>query len=683
MFALLVLSTPQWLLGILAVDNLTHGGIGPTAGWGWLIGGWLIFGSAIGRASIVVLARRLLLRRVRPGRYQRHGGLTCRLWFLERLSEAFRFDSLAGTPFAARYARLCGHQIGAGARLGTLPPVTSNVVIGAGATIEGDVDMHGWWLAGDELIIGDLIVGAGARVGTRTLLSPGAHIGVGAEIEPGSVISGTVPAGERWGGSPGVRLGAAGEHWPSSPPPAPLRPLFWRAMFGAGIALQAILPLAAVVPGLILLALTGAGHTRAGTTISLLTEAPLIAGVFLVTYALLVALLLRFVGTRIRAGWHADEGAVGWALWLHEALMAGACAVLRPLFLSLVTRRWLALAGIRVGRGAELSTAVGLNALTTFAPGSFVTDDVVFATARARGGWLHVAGIEVGERTFIGNSAILSGASVLGANGLIGVLTTPPRRTPDRSSWFGSPPLELPRIPDQPDRSRTFDPPRRLVGARAAMELIRSLLPATVSVALAALVVTALEAIGTRDGILAMAVAAPVILVAAGLSAAAITVALKWLLMGRYRAGEHPFWSFFVWRDEVVNCLQEELARPWLLAGAIGTPVMNWYLRAMGAKVGRNVWFETLAVTEFDIVALGDGCVVNRGACVETHLFHDRLMRIGPARLGPGATLGPSSVVLPDTVLGSGARVGGRSVVLRGEELPAGSHWHGSPVVCE
>lgn len=454
-------------------------------------------------------------------------------------------------------------------------------------------------------------------------------------------------------------------------------------MFGAGIALQAILPLTAAAPGLIVLALTGAGHTRSGSLVSVLTEAPLIAGLFLLTYAVLVALLIRLVGSRIQPGWHADEGGVGWALWLNEALMAGACGVLRPLFLSLITRRWLRLAGIGVGHGAELSTAVGLNRLTAFAPGSFVTDDVVFATARARGGWLHVAGIEVGERTFLGNSAILSGGSRIGDNGLIGVLTTPPRRTPDGTSWFGAPALELPRVPDQPDRSRTFDPSDRLVAGRSVMELIRSLLPATISVALAALVFSALEAIGARDGILAMAVAAPFVLVAAGLCAAAATVVLKWLLMGRYRPGEHPFWSFFVWRDEIINCLQEELARPWLLAGGIGTPVMNWYLRAMGAKVGRNVWFETLAVTEFDVVTLGDGCVVNRGACVETHLFHDRLMRIGPARLGPGSTLGPSSLVLPDTVLGAGARVGARSVVLRGEELLAGSSWHGSPVVCE
>lgn len=37
----------------------------------------------------------------------------------------------------------------------------------------------------------------------------------------------------------------------------------------------------------------------------------------------------------------------------------------------------------------------------------------------------------------------------------------------------------------------------------------------------------------------------------------------------------------------------------------------------------------------------------------ETHLFHDRLLRLGPARVGDGATIGPESAVLPDTVMGA------------------------------
>jgi len=362
--------------------------------------------------------------------------------------------------------------------------------------------------------------------------------------------------------------------------------------------------------------------------------------------------------------------------------MAGARSVLRPLYLTVYTRHWLRLAGVRIGKGAEVSTVVGLNRLSTFASGSFATDDVVFAGARARNGWLHVAPIEVGPGTFLGNSCILPAGTKLGADGLIGVLTMAPRETADGTSWFGTPALELPRVPDQGDPSRTTTPPRRLVIARAVMDAIRILLPATVSVAIAALVFCALESVAAADGLLAMAAVTPFVLLAAGIAASAFTIAAKWLIIGRYRAGEHPFWCSFVWRDEIINCLQEELARPWLLGAAVGTPVIGAYLRAMGAKVGKNIWFESLNITEFDVVELGDGCVVNRAACVETHLFHDRLMRIGPATLAPGSTLGPYSVVLPDTVIGAGTCVGGRSVVLRGEKLPAGTSWHGAPVVC-
>ncbi len=680
-FALLVMSSPQWLLAIVTVDRLAGTQLGPAIGWGWLVAGWAVFISALGRASIVVLARRLLLPSLRPGRYPRRGWLTCRLWFLERLAEAFRSESLAGTPFAGRYARLSGHAIGARARLGTLPPVTSLVTVGEGATVEPDVDLRGWWLEGDELVVGEVRIGAGARVGTRTLLAPGAEIGAGAEVEPGSYVLGSVPAGERWSGSPAIRIGVAGENWPGSSPRPQRTRRFWRGMFVVGLAVQAVLPLAAAAPGLILLIVSGAGRSGRGTMIDVLTKAPLIAGCFLLTYALLVAVLVRIVGSLAKPGWHPDEGRNGWALWFSEALMAGARGVLRPLYLSVFTRSWLRLAGFEIGKGAEVSTVVGLNRLASFADGSFATDDVVFAGARARAGWLHLAPIEVGSGTFLGNSAILHGGTKLGPGGLIGVLTTAPPETPDGTSWFGSPALELPRVPDQADPARTTSPARRLIVARGCVELIRILLPATISVALAAVVFYVLETVGRTDGLGAMALAAPVVLLAAGLLAAAFTVAAKWLIMGRYRTGQHTFWSFFVWRDEIINSLQEELARTWLLGASVGTPLMSMYLRAMGTKVGRDVWFETLNITEFDVVELGDGCVVNRAACVETHLFHDRLMRIGPATLGPGSSLGPYSVVLPDTVLGAGARVGGRSVVLRGEELPPGTSWHGAPVV--
>ena len=136
-----------------------------------------------------------------------------------------------------------------------------------------------------------------------------------------------------------------------------------------------------------------------------------------------------------------------------------------------------------------------------------------------------------------------------------------------------------------------------------------------------------------------------------------MTIAMKWILVGRYRPSEHPLWCSFVWRDEMMNAAQEQLADERLLRLAMGTPVMSMYLRAMGSRIGRGVWCETMVVTEHDMITLEDGTAVNRGGCLMTHLFHDRLLRIGPTRLDPGATLGPTAVVLPDTHLGTGTRV--------------------------
>jgi non-ribosomal peptide synthetase-like protein len=344
------------------------------------------------------------------------------------------------------------------------------------------------------------------------------------------------------------------------------------------------------------------------------------------------------------------------------------------------TRWWLRLLGIEVGRRTEVSTAVGLNRLVRIGATSFVADDVVFAGTRARGGRLDVAPIVVGDRTFLGNGAILRAGTRLGNDSLVGVLSSPPLQSDDGTTWLGLPALDLPRVPERTDPSRTTEPPVRLVAARGAVELVRIVLPGTVTVAIAALVFAALESVGGRDGGAWLLPSAPIVVLVASLCAVSITIGAKWLLIGCYKPGEHPLWSLFVWRDELVNTLHEQLAGTWLLSTALGTPVLPAYLRAMGSKVGKGVWFETLAVTEFDLVELGEGCAVNRGACVETHLFHDRLLRMGPAVLGARSTLGPDSAVLPHTALGDRCSVGARSVVLRGERLPPDTRWHGAPV---
>ena len=311
-----------------------------------------MFTSAPGRAGLVLVARRVLLADLKPGRYARGSWVTARIWFVERLAEIAHLESLAGTPWATRYARIMGHSVAEGARLGTLPPPTSLVRIGERATLEPDVDLHGWWIDGQELVIDELQIGPDARVGTRTVLMPGASIGAGAELEPGTVISGHVPAGQRWAGSPGRPIGQAGDSLArggrAGNASAPALEGHVRGWPGS-TECRAAACLHSGHPA-------GRAHLRPATSASRrrprrsLMLAPLLALSFVFSYAVLIALAVRAISPLVKAGWHRDDGTVGWALWFSESLMNQARGVLFPLYSSLYTRPWLRLAGIQVGK---------------------------------------------------------------------------------------------------------------------------------------------------------------------------------------------------------------------------------------------------------------------------------------------------------------------------------------------
>ena len=206
--------------------------------------------------------------------------------------------------------------------------------------------------------------------------------------------------------------------------------------------------------------------------------------------------------------------------------------------------------------------------------------------------------------------------------------------------------MPLRRAVERGDTSRTFHPPRHLKIARGLIELCR-VVPVMCSAALAVLVVGQLMTIQAGAGFVAAAVLAGPLLLAAGVVAAGVTTAMKWLLVGRFRPVEHPLWSSFVWRDELADTFVEVLAVPWLVGHAGGTPVLTAWLRSMGASIGRGVWLETYWLPESDLVRLGDGATVNRGCVVQTHLFHDRIMSMDEVRIDEGATLGPNGIILP------------------------------------
>ncbi len=670
----------RWVLALAALDNLTGRlAWAPHASWRLIIAGWLVLSSAAGRLVLGSLAARVLTFGLKPGSYPRGGFAHLRLWTAERAVSLFNLASLLGTPWARAYARALGCRVGRDADLHAMPPVTGLGRFGPGCAVEPEADLAGWWLDGDQLHLGRVEVGAGARIGTRSMLMPGAKVGDGADIAAGACVHGEVPARERWHGSPARAIDAAraDEGWPE---PRYHRSRRWSLAYALTLPLLSLLPALAAAPAIVLVfRLVDHERTLGAAAVQLLVASPLLALLSMGCYAVLLVLLVRLLSGPIRPGLHPAHGRTAWCVWVVSRLMATARGSLFPLYAGLLTPIWLRLLGAKVGRRVEASTVLTLPGLLRVDDGAFLADDTLIAPFETRGGWLRLGLSRVGRRAFVGNSGIVGPGRELPDDALVGVLSDAPASSEPGSSWLGRPGLALPRVAETGDLSRTYNPPRRLMLARAAVETCR-ILPVLVAVLLGDLVVVSAQQLIDAEGLLLGAALVGPVLLAAGVAACLVTTAAKWLLVGRFRAGEHPLWSSFVWRNELYDTFVEELAMPWLGQTLVGTPFLNIWLRSLGARIGRGVWCETHWLPETDLIEIADGASVNRGCVLQTHLFHDRLMRLDEVRVEQGATLGPHSIVLPGSAVAAGTVVGASSLVMRGEELPAGTRWAGNPV---
>ncbi|MDC0768914.1 Pls/PosA family non-ribosomal peptide synthetase [Streptomyces sp. HD] len=658
----------RWTVVLAALGNLLPGYAWlPTAPWWLLAVGAVALFSPPGRLALAAGGARLLLKGVKPGRYERGGSVHMRLWTAERLAEFSGATSLTGA-WLERYARALGAKIGSDVDLHSLPPVTGLLKLGRGAAVESEVDLSGYWLDGDRLEIGAVKVGAHAVVGTRSMLFPGARVGKRAEVAPGSAVTGQVPTGQRWAGAPAVKLGKAKRNWPKE---RPRRGTYWRVMYGlTGLALSALPVLAGVAAFLVGREFFTPDAPLTGAALALV-PATLAFGL---AYAVLLLVSVRLLSLGLREGTYPTHSRVGWQAWTVTQLMDRSRETLFPLYAGLVTPVWLRLLGMRIGKGAEVSTVLALPSLTTVGEGAFLADDTLTAPYELGGGWMRIGRAEIGRRAFLGNSGMTAPGRTVPDGGLVGVLSATPKKAKKGTSYLGLPPVKLPRSAADGDQSRTYDPPARMLWARGLVELCR-IVPVFCSAGLAVLTVAALCALGGWAPLLS-----GLVLLGAGVVAGLVSVVAKWLLVGRHHSGEHPLWSSFVWRNELADTFVEVLAVPWLAGSVPGTPVMTAWLRGLGARIGKGVWVDSYWLPETDLVTLEDAATVNRGCVLQTHLFHDRILRTDTVVLREGATLGPGGIVLPGSAIGARTTLGPASLVMAGESVPDDTRWLGNPI---
>jgi acetyltransferase-like isoleucine patch superfamily enzyme len=109
------------------------------------------------------------------------------------------------------------------------------------------------------------------------------------------------------------------------------------------------------------------------------------------------------------------------------------------------------------------------------------------------------------------------------------------------------------------------------------------------------------------------------------------------------------------------------------------TTIYPVYLRMMGARIGRDVVFNTQHVYDLDILSVGDKTVIGANASILGHVGEKgRLVRM-PVTIGKHCTIGQYANIFPGVTMGDNCHVGAMSMVPKGMQLDANAVYGGVP----
>ncbi|SNS87866.1 non-ribosomal peptide synthetase terminal domain of unknown function [Noviherbaspirillum humi] len=693
--ALVALRMGQWLAPFFAYHFFT-GDADDSIGLAVLASVCAFVLATLLEFAVAIVGKWMIAGRLKPGRYPLWGLTYYRWWLADRLVEAVPTYLLTRSSLYAWWLRALGAKIGDDVAIGSVTIRAPDLLsVGDGASIGNAANLENARVERGMLHIGRIDIGSEACVGSYAVMEGNTSIGEAAHLEGQSALSDgmAVPAGRVWKGSPAADAGAVDLHaQPPRPAVTRLRRAGETAFFGVSALLVCVLFFLPVFPSFMLIDWFDTGNhfpwlqgNAVGVQLARYFVLAFPATAVLIVGTLLLSALIRWSGLpRLKPGSWPVHGNLYCRKWFVNQIQESSLNILHGLYATIYASSWYRLLGVKVGRHAEISTALGLVPdMLTLGDDTFIADAVMLGDEKIAGGWMTIKPTVISRRSFVGNGAYVPDGTVLPENALIGVHSTVPENGVMRSgdTWLGSPPINLPAregTSAYPERL-TFRPsPLRRV-ARGLVEAFRIVTPHAIVIAVGYTIVLDLMPLadaGRWDKVLAYANLAGL---AYGVGSFIFVAALKWLLLFRYGSRNVPMWTPFVWLSEAVTNLYEGVAVPNFLRYLRGTPWLPVALNALGARIGRGVYLNTTNMTEFDCVHIGDHSEINALACPQTHLFEDRVMKIDHVRIGSRVTMGARSSALYGAVIEDGARIGALTLVMKGECIPARTSWRGLP----
>jgi non-ribosomal peptide synthetase-like protein len=158
-----------------------------------------------------------------------------------------------------------------------------------------------------------------------------------------------------------------------------------------------------------------------------------------------------------------------------------------------------------------------------------------------------------------------------------------------------------------------------------------------------------------------------------------LPILAKWVLIGRWKAQQIRIWSLEYFRFWVVKTLLK--SNPLVMVAA-GSPLYTWYLRALGAKIGRRtVIFSRHVPVCTDLLTIGPDTVIRKESFFNCYRAYGGWIQTGRVIIGRNVFIGEKTVLDINSSMGDVSQLGHTSALHSGQRVRTGERWHGSPAL--
>ncbi|GGN49186.1 hypothetical protein GCM10011579_002710 [Streptomyces albiflavescens] len=661
----------------------------------------LVFGAAgfVALCTFPIVAKWLLVGRWTAREFPIWGLTYLRFWTVKVLIHANPMIFFVGNPLYVLYLRALGARIGKGVTIlsPTVPACPDLLTVGAGTVIRKDSFFLCYRAHAGRIQTGRVTLGRDVFIGEKTVLDIDTSMGDGSQLGHTSTLySGqTVPAGQRWHGSPAqpteqdyMRIG-----------PAKCGTLR-RAGFGLVTVLQLFLLYMPLTVGgaYMLVHLIPALHDRLGpgslgfTSPALYIDALTLSAVLFFGFVFVGLAVLFTVPRLLNLVIQPDKvyPLYGFHYSAHRAIgrMTNLKFFKWLLGDSSYIVYYLRVLGYNLSRVEQTGSNFGTEVqhetpyLVSVGSGTMVADGLSVINAEFSDTSFRVSRASIGPRNFIGNNIAYPSGARTGQNCLLATKVMIPLDGEVREGvgLLGSPCFEIPRSVERDsrfDHLRNGEEFRRNLAAKNRYN-IRSMV---LLLLVRWFYFFVLTVVGLADADLYDSYGH--VLIAVFLVFSLAFTPVYYVLVERsitaFRGLQPQLCSiyepYFWWHERLWKVPET------YLNVFNGTPFKNVIWRMLGVRIGSRVFDDGCHLTERMLTTIGNDCTLNAASKIQCHSQEDGTFKSDRSTLGVGCTLGVGSHVHYGVTMGDGAVLAPDSFLMKGEEVPERAQWGGNPAI--